>query len=99
MNIVRNACEAVAAQDIIKLKVNCSYIDKVFINVHNSGEPIASEVITKLFQPFFSTKPCGTGLGLAISKCIINAHNGELLISSELLTGTTVSVQLPVVIK
>ncbi|MBN3924870.1 GAF domain-containing sensor histidine kinase [Nostoc sp. NMS4] len=99
INIIRNACEAVATEDIVQLKVDSSYTDKVCINVHNGGEPIPSEVIAKLFQPFFSTKPCGTGLGLAISKRIINAHNGELLISSDLLTGTTVSVQLPVVIK
>ncbi|MEH2376712.1 ATP-binding protein [Nostoc sp.] len=99
INIVRNACEAVAAGDIVKWKVDCSHINQVCINVHNGGEPISSEVLAKLSQPFFSTKPCGTGLGLAISKRIVNAHNGELLICSDLLTGTTVSVQLPVVIQ
>ena len=95
INIVRNAYEAVAPGDVVKLKVDCSHTDKVCINVYNSSEPIPLEVIAKLSQPFFSTKPCGTGLGLAITKHIVNAHNGELLISSELLTGTTVSVQLP----
>ncbi|MEH2151875.1 GAF domain-containing sensor histidine kinase [Nostoc sp.] len=99
INIVRNACEAIPAENIVKLKVDCSHTDKVCINVHNGGEPIPSEIIAKLFQPFFSTKPCGTGLGLAITKRIVNAHSGELLISSDLLAGTTVSVQLPVVIK
>jgi signal transduction histidine kinase len=77
--------------------VDCSHIDKVCINVHNGGEPIPSEFLSKLSQPFFSTKPCGTGLGLAITKRIVNAHNGKLSICSDLLTGTTVSVQLPVV--
>ena len=99
INIIRNAWEAVSAEDIIKLKVDYSHTDKVCINVHNGDEPIPLQVITKVFQPFFSTKPCSTGLGLAITKRIVNAHNGELLISSDLLTGTTVSVQLPVVIK
>lgn len=97
INIVRNACEAVAPGDVVKWKVDCSHPEKVCINVHNSGEPIPSEILAKLSVPFFSTKPCGTGLGLAITKRIVNAHNGELLISSHLLTGTTVSVQLPVV--
>jgi signal transduction histidine kinase len=97
INIVRNACEAVAPGDIVKWKVDCSCTDKVCINVHNCGEPIPSEILAKLFQPFFSTKPCGTGLGLAITKRIVNAHNGELLISSDFLIGTTVSVQLPLV--
>ncbi|MEI1375451.1 ATP-binding protein [Nostoc sp. UHCC 0926] len=99
INIVRNACEAVAPGDVVKWKVDCSYTDKVCIHVHNGGEPIPSEVLAKLSVPFFSTKPCGTGLGLAITKRIVNAHNGELLISSDLLTGTTVSVQLPVVLQ
>ncbi|QLE44491.1 GAF domain-containing protein [Nostoc sp. C052] len=99
INILRNACEAVTAGDIVKWKVDFSDTDKVCINVQNSGEPIPSEILTKLFQPFFSTKSCGTGLGLAISKRIVNAHNGKLLISSDLLTGTNVSVQLPVVIQ
>ncbi|MEH2339883.1 ATP-binding protein [Nostoc sp.] len=99
INIVRNACEAVVPGDIVKWKVDCSHPDKVCIHVHNGGEPIPSEVLTKLSVPFFSTKPCGTGLGLAITKRIVNAHSGELLISSDLLTGTTVSVQLPIVIQ
>ncbi|MEH2440943.1 GAF domain-containing sensor histidine kinase [Nostoc sp.] len=97
INIIRNACEAVTAGDIVKLKVDFTHINKVCINVHNGGEPIPSEVLTKLSQPFFSTKSGGTGLGLAITKRIVNAHNGELSICSDLLTGTTVSVQLPVV--
>ncbi|MBX9257794.1 hypothetical protein H1Q63_28380 [Desmonostoc muscorum CCALA 125] len=96
-DIVRNACEAVAPGDIIKWTIDFSRTGKICINVLNGGEPIPSEVIDKLATPFFSTKPCGTGLGLAITKRIVNAHNGELLISSDLLTGTTVSVQLPVV--
>jgi signal transduction histidine kinase len=97
INIVRNACEAVAAGDVVKWKVDYSHPDKVCINVHNSGDPIPSEVLAKLAVPFFSTKPCGTGLGLAITKRIINAHHGELLICSDFLRGTTVRVQLPVV--
>jgi signal transduction histidine kinase len=97
INIVRNACEAVAPGDVIKWTVDFAQTDKVCINVQNSGEPIPSEVIAKLATPFFSTKTGGTGLGLAITKRIVNAHNGELLIFSELLTGTTVTVRLPVV--
>ncbi|MEH2188809.1 MAG: ATP-binding protein [Nostoc sp.] len=97
INIVRNACEAVSAGNVIKWEVDSSSPDKICINVCNGGEPIPSEVLSKLTQPFFSTKPSGTGLGLAISKRIINAHGGELSIESDTVTGTKVSVQLPVV--
>ncbi len=98
INIVRNACEAVSAGDAIKWEVDNSSPDKICINVCNGGEPIPSEVLSKLMQPFFSTKPSGTGLGLAISKRIINAHGGELSIESDTVIGTKVSVQLPLVV-
>lgn len=97
INIIRNACEAVLAGDIIKCEVDILPNDKVCIHVRNSGELIPPEILSKLTQPFFSTKSSGTGLGLAITKRIVNAHGGELLIKSELGMGTTVSVQLPAV--
>ncbi|WP_315789627.1 ATP-binding protein [Fischerella sp. JS2] len=96
INIVRNACEAVLPGDVIKWEVDTSSQDQVCINVCNGGEPIPPEVLSKLTQPFFSTKPNGTGLGLAITKRIVNAHGGELSIHSDTTSGTTVNVQLPV---
>ncbi|MEH2292530.1 ATP-binding protein [Nostoc sp.] len=96
INIVRNACEAVSAGDVIKWEVDSSSSDQICINVCNGGELISPEVLSKLTQPFFSTKPSGTGLGLAITKRIVNAHGGELSIESDTVTGTKVSVQLPV---
>ncbi|MUG96913.1 GAF domain-containing protein [Scytonema sp. UIC 10036] len=95
INIVRNACEAVSPGDPIKWEVDISNPEQVCINVCNGGQPIPPEVLSKLTQPFFSTKSSGTGLGLAITKRIVNAHGGELFIHSD-TTGTTVSVQLPI---
>ncbi|HAA32247.1 MAG TPA: ATPase [Cyanobacteria bacterium UBA8553] len=96
INIVRNACEAIAPGDIVRWTVDIGTVpDKVFISVHNDGLPIPPDVLSKLTEPFYSTKPCGTGLGLAIVKRIVNAHGGELAIESDELTGTTVSIQLP----
>jgi signal transduction histidine kinase len=96
INIVRNACEAVPLGSIITWEVKTLSSHKIAINVHNVGEPIPSEILANLTQPFFSTKPNGTGLGLAISKRIINAHNGDLYIHSQVDQGTTVSIQLPI---
>jgi signal transduction histidine kinase len=96
INIVRNSCEAISAGDVVKLEVENSPNNQVCISVHNGGEPIPPEVLSKLTQPFFSTKTGGTGLGLAISKRIVNAHGGELVIQSDPGAGTMVSVQLPV---
>lgn len=97
INIIRNACEAVQPGDIVKLEIDNSLTDTVAINVNNGGNPIPPEIFCKLSQPFFSTKPEGTGLGLAISKRIVNAHHGKLYIQSQPLTGTTVTVQLPII--
>lgn len=97
INIVRNACEAIAPGDVVRWGVEIGTVpDQVFISVHNGGDPIPPEVLSKLTEPFYSTKPCGTGLGLAIVKRIVNAHGGKLFIQSDQLTGTTVSIQLPV---
>ncbi|MEB3178889.1 MAG: ATP-binding protein [Nostocaceae cyanobacterium] len=96
INIVRNACEAISAGEVVKLQVDInSKLQQVWIEVKNGGEPIPAEVLSKLTQPFYSTKPSGTGLGLAITKRIVEAHGGEVLIKSSAVEGTTVTVGLP----
>ena len=98
INIVRNACEAIAPGNTINWRVDSHTVpEQVLISVHNGGEPIPPEVLCKLTEPFYSTKPSGTGLGLAIVKRIVNAHGGKLFIQSDPLTGTRVSLQLPVI--
>lgn len=100
INIVRNACEAIAPRNIVRWKVDSHSIpNQVIISVHNGGEPIAPAVLSKLTEPFYSTKPSGTGLGLAIVKRIVNAHGGELYIQSDQSIGTMVNIQLPIVTK
>jgi signal transduction histidine kinase len=98
INLVRNASEAVAKGETIKLQLrpNTS-LNQVCIDIHNDGEPIPSEILPKLTQPFYSTKFSGTGLGLAIVKRIVEGHSGKLLIQSNCTEGTTISVQLPVI--
>ena len=88
--------EAVSDGDVVKWVVDNSSAEQVCVYVCNGGAPIPPEVLSKLTQPFFSTKSSGTGLGLAITKRIVNAHGGKLSIESELVGGTRVSVKLPV---
>jgi signal transduction histidine kinase len=54
----------------------------VYIEVHNGGDPIPVEILPQLTKPFFTTKSEGNGLGLAIVRRIVEAHNGELVITS-----------------
>lgn len=95
INLIRNACEAIAVGDIIRWSVTASSLKHVCISVQNGGTPIPADVLPQLTQPFYSTKAEGTGLGLAIVKRIVEAHNGELLIESSEARGTIFSVQLP----
>ncbi len=96
INLLRNACEAIAAGEVVTWKVDASAIERVCISIHNGGAPIPAAVLPKLTQPFCSTKSGGTGLGLAITKRIVQAHGGALAIQSTPEMGTIVYVKLPV---
>ncbi len=65
------------------------------IEVADNGEGISEENLEKIFEPFFTTKARGTGLGLAITKQIIEMHQGEISIDSQVGEGTTVVIRLP----
>jgi signal transduction histidine kinase len=72
--------------------------DKIEIKVADNGNGISSNIIDKIFQPFFTTKPTGqgTGLGLSLSYDIIKAHGGEIKVESEEGEGAIFSIQLPI---
>jgi signal transduction histidine kinase len=71
--------------------------DKVEISVKDNGPGIPQNILDKIFQPFFTTKPTGqgTGLGLSLSYDIIKAHGGELKVETTEGEGTTFIVILP----
>lgn len=70
--------------------------DKIEIIVRDNGNGIPPNIVEKIFQPFFTTKPTGrgTGLGLSLSYDIIKAHAGEIQVSID--EGTTFTLLLPV---
>jgi signal transduction histidine kinase len=72
--------------------------DFVVFTITDLGTGIEHDIMDRLSDPFFSTKPKGegTGLGLSISHGLINENNGFLRISSELGHSTSLSVGLPV---
>jgi two-component system sensor histidine kinase HydH len=67
----------------------------VEIWISDSGPGIHRENLSKIFDPFFSTKKKGTGLGLAITANIIEAHGGEISVESRKGKGTTFKIFLP----
>jgi signal transduction histidine kinase len=70
--------------------------DAVQIQVRDTGDGIPDEVLTQIFEPFFSTKPeKGTGLGLWVSQSIVQSHGGTLRVRSRLGRGTIFTITLP----
>jgi signal transduction histidine kinase len=63
----------------------------------DTGPGISPEQLRRVFDPFYTTKKDGTGLGLAICHGIIEQHQGEIQLQSELGKGTTASVRLPLI--
>jgi signal transduction histidine kinase len=63
--------------------------------LHNAGPPIPPEVLPRVFELFFSTKPGGTGIGLALCERIVEEHRGSIALESTADGGTTVTIELP----
>ncbi len=72
--------------------------DKVEISVADNANGIPQNIVDKIFQPFFTTKPTGqgTGLGLSLSYDIIKAHGGEIKVETTECKGSEFILQLPV---
>jgi signal transduction histidine kinase len=70
----------------------------VQVEVEDTGPGIPKDVIGKIFDPFYSTKPAGegTGLGLAICLRILESYSGRLLVQSQEGEGATFTILLPV---
>jgi two-component system sensor histidine kinase FlrB len=69
--------------------------DRVEFTVSDNGPGIAPSLRSRVFEPFFSTRPAGTGLGLAVVKTVAEAHGGSLVLHSELDRGTRIDIDLP----
>jgi two-component system, NtrC family, sensor kinase len=105
LNLINNAFYAV---DEKKKKMRDGYepivsvstkkdIDRIEIKVKDNGNGIPQNILDKIFQPFFTTKPTGqgTGLGLSLSYDIVKAHGGELRVEMKEGEGTGFIIQLP----
>jgi len=103
VNVLTNARMAVAARegaaalpDAIVLTTARLKTNRVLIEVRDRGAGIAPEDLTRVFDPFFTTRRTGTGLGLAISRNIIEGMGGTIAIQSRPDAGTEVRVELPI---
>lgn len=96
LNILTNAVQAIDKKGQININTKIEN-NKFLIYVEDTGCGIKNENLTKIFDPFYTTKEAGegTGLGLSITFNIIKDHHGTIDVSSELNNGTKIKIILP----
>ncbi|MEH7121543.1 PAS domain S-box protein, partial [Neobacillus vireti] len=95
INFIKNAIEAMPNGGQLTIQIRKVNHDQLNVRFIDEGVGMSKETLSKLGQPFYTTKDKGTGLGYMISKKIIENHCGELSLTSEPLKGTTIDVFLP----
>lgn len=105
-NLLINAIQAMPQGGTIKISAENMVIGEeeittlpagryVRFSVADKGDGIPEEIRSKIFDPYFTTKPTGSGLGLATSYSIIRRHHGYITVDSQIGQGTTFNVYLP----
>ncbi len=99
-NLVQNAQDALENRRVsrpepaIEIRTELAG-DRVRVSVSDNGDGFPAELMSRIFEPYVTTKPRGTGLGLAIVKKIVDEHRGSIAIESRPAEGASVSVLLP----
>lgn len=94
LNLLLNAAAALGpgGRAWIEVEENAEH---AVVRIRDTGTGIPPEMLERVFQPLYTTRPDGTGLGLTVAQRIVEQHEGAIEIESEVGEGTTVVVQLP----
>lgn len=95
-NIFSNAEQAMEKVGGLISVTTTRSVDGITFSISNTGDIIPPDVISNIFNPFFTTKKKGTGLGLAIVHRIISSNNGKITVENIPDTGVKFTVTLPV---
>jgi len=94
LNLSLNAIEAMPEGGQLQINVETSK-DDFQLSITDTGPGIETDDLSRIFDPFYTTKQGGTGLGLAITYDIVQRHGGDIEVESELGKGSTFKVILP----
>ena len=94
INILRNAFQATSPGGRVRVMLEATG-ELALLRVWDSAGSIPASDLTRIFEPFFSTREGGTGLGLATAYSIMLAHGGNIRVSSSPQEGTEFLIQLP----
>jgi signal transduction histidine kinase len=95
-NAIKNSFEAMKRRGILRIRTDRDDTH-VKVSFTDTGGGISAENLSRVFEPYFTTKSGGSGLGLLIVRRIVREHGGELAIESSEGKGVTLTVRLPVV--
>jgi len=98
LNIINNGIDAIGNDGEIVLTTSSKDNATIDVSICDNGPGMNSEIIKRIFDPFFSTKEAGkgTGLGLSITYGLVKKLGGHISVDSEVGQGTTFTVSLPV---
>ena len=97
-NVIKNSLEAMRRHGTLRIRTDLDDTH-VMISFTDTGGGMSAENLSRVFEPYFTTKPSGTGLGLLIVRRIVREHGGELSIESGQGKGLTLTIRLPYVEK
>ncbi len=101
INLILNACQALTSKDQ-RLSIRTFYNDNertACFQLQDEGSGIEKKKLSRITEPFFTTKreSGGTGLGLSVSNSIIEEHKGKMIFESKKDQGTTVTLSFPII--
>lgn len=93
-NIIKNSFEAMKRRGILRIRTS---MDDTHVRVSftDTGGGMSAEALSRVFEPYYTTKASGSGLGLLIVRRIVREHGGELAIESSEGKGLTLTIRLP----
>ena len=97
-NVIKNSVEAMNRHGTLRIRTDLADTH-VIVRFEDSGGGMSAENLSRVFEPYFTTKPSGTGLGLLIVRRIVREHGGELSIESSQGKGLTLTIRLPFIDK
>ena len=96
VNLFINAIDAMPEKGLLSIQTSSSDNQAIII-VKDSGIGMKNDTITRIFEPFYTTKDDskGTGLGLSVSYAIITKHNATITVDSSIGKGTAFTLTFP----
>jgi len=93
-NVIKNSFEAMKRRGILRIRTDMD-ATHVSMSFTDTGGGMSAESLSRVFEPYFTTKSSGSGLGLLIVRRIVREHGGEMAIESNEGKGLTLTIRLP----